>query len=114
MRPSEELEMTALPGRPQTRHGRLAGLVVLAALPVAGCACSEAGWESYAYREAAAAESEDECAVESLSRRSKSSAEIAESADPRLLDEARREAKRACMRGKDRHRLPDGWQPTLK
>ena len=75
----------------------------IATLPFAGCACLEAGWDPDFNWEAGAAEFQDDpdCSIEAIEQRSKEFARLAENADPKLLDDARREAERACA---DKHR----------
>ena len=93
---------------------KLAAALALATSPLAGCSCLEGGWETYVTWDADAAEFEGDpdCSMEAIEQRSKESAKLAENADPKLLDEARREAEHECA---SKHRERAGaWQTSLK
>jgi hypothetical protein len=74
--------------------------IALATLPLAGCACDEAAWKAdiAGDAEAATLDAAPNCDFDSLDRRSKASAALAERADPRLLEIARLEAERDCYK----------------
>jgi hypothetical protein len=74
--------------------------VALATLTLAGCACDDADWKAdiAGDAEAATLDGAPNCDFDSLDRRSKASAALAERADPRLLEIARLEAERDCYK----------------
>ena len=74
--------------------------VALATLTLAGCACDDAAWKAdiAGDAEAATLDGAPNCDFDSLDRRSKVSATLAERADPHLLEIARLEAERDCYK----------------
>ena len=74
--------------------------VALATLTLAGCACDDADWKAdiAGDAEAATLDGAPNCDFDSLDRRSKVSATLAERADPHLLEIARLEAERDCYK----------------
>lgn len=69
----------------------------LAAFVFGGCVCREDDWVTFVDWDGGTVdESSHDCSYKGLERRSKIAAELAGSADPKLLAEARREAEREC------------------
>jgi len=80
-------------------------VAVALAMPVlAGCACDDAGWKTVVAvnAEAAMLDGAPNCDFGSLDRFSKTSATLAERADPHLLEIARLEAERDCYKAAEK------------
>jgi hypothetical protein len=81
--------------------GTLSLVAVAVAMPaLAGCACDDAGLKTVVAvnAEAATLDGAPNCDFGSLDRISKTSATLAERADPHLLEIARLEAERDCYK----------------
>ncbi len=77
----------------------LCAAIALATLMLAGCACDDADWKAIVPGDAeATAIDPPHCDYDNLDQSSKSSAALAERADPNLLAIARLEAERDCYK----------------
>ena len=94
-----------------TPRGPLIGAAsVIALLALAGCACLEADWDVVSI------EDYPECSFSNLRQHSRTSAALADKADPGLLEEARKQAEQDCLREKSQSRfdVSNRWLTTLK